>query len=167
MGEDEDSAFVVQCTNEFVPPQWQLERVTFLLPAQYFTVGIYSRCLNEWEKPSGTLEGCFQEVKIIHTTRGPKEVKEVDTPSPSSIVKRSYLDGTRIGAVGGRFTILWRASIAPASISKQCPFCMPNTSESVKHKFWDCIQTRRAWRWAIFIIHELCGVNTGNYDSFN
>ena len=29
----------------------------------------------------------------------------------------------------------WRAKIAPASISKQCPFCLPNTSESVKHKF--------------------------------
>ena len=38
----------------------------------------------------------------------------------------------------------WRARIAPASISKQCVFCMPNTSESVKHKFWDCIQARRA-----------------------
>ena len=38
----------------------------------------------------------------------------------------------------------WRAKIAPASISKQCPFCLPNTSESIKHKFWDCIQARRA-----------------------
>jgi hypothetical protein len=36
----------------------------------------------------------------------------------------------------------WRARIAPASISKQCIFCLPNTSESVKHKFWDCIQVR-------------------------
>jgi hypothetical protein len=44
---------------------------------------------------------------------------------------------------------------------------MPNTSESVKHKFWDCIQARRAWRWATFIMHELCGVRTGNYDCFN
>ena len=61
----------------------------------------------------------------------------------------------------------WRARIAPVSISKQCPFCLPNTSESVKHKFWDCIQARRAWRWTTFIMHELCGVRTGNYDSFN
>ena len=61
----------------------------------------------------------------------------------------------------------WRAKIAPAFISKQCPFCLPNTSESVKHKFWDCIQARRAWRWASFIMRELCGVRTGNYDSFN
>ena len=29
----------------------------------------------------------------------------------------------------------WRARIAPASISKQCIFCISNTSESVKHKF--------------------------------
>jgi hypothetical protein len=36
----------------------------------------------------------------------------------------------------------WRAQIRLASISKQCPFCLPNTSESVKHKFWDCIQVR-------------------------
>ena len=61
----------------------------------------------------------------------------------------------------------WRARIAPASISKQCIFCLPNTSESVKHKFWDCIQARRAWRWATFIMHELCGVRYGHLDSFN
>ena len=61
----------------------------------------------------------------------------------------------------------WRARIAPASISKQCIFCLPNTSESVKHKFWDCIQARRAWRWATYIMQELCGVRTGNYDCFN
>ena len=61
----------------------------------------------------------------------------------------------------------WRARIAPASISKQFVFCLPNISESVKHKFWDCIQARRAWRWVTFIMHELCGVKTGNYDCFN
>ena len=36
-----------------------------------------------------------------------------------------------------------------------------------KHKFWDCIQARCAWRWATYIMHELCGVRTGNYDCFN
>ena len=46
-------------------------------------------------------------------------------------------------------------------------FCLPGTSESVKHKFWDCIQARRAWRWATYIMQELCGVRTGNYDCFN
>ena len=61
----------------------------------------------------------------------------------------------------------WRARVVPVSISKQCIFCLPNTSESVQHKLWDCIQTRRAWRWATFIMHELCGVRNGNYDSFN
>ena len=61
----------------------------------------------------------------------------------------------------------WRARIAPASISKQCVFCLPNTSETVKHKFWDCIQARRTWRWATHIMHELCGVRTGHLDSFN
>ena len=61
----------------------------------------------------------------------------------------------------------WRACIAPASISKQCIFCLPNTSESVKHKIWDCIQALRAWRWATFIMHKLCGVGVGNYDSFH
>ena len=40
----------------------------------------------------------------------------------------------------------WRARIALASIYEQCVFCLPNTSESVKHNFWDCIQARRAWR---------------------
>ena len=61
----------------------------------------------------------------------------------------------------------WRAKIASTSISKQRVFCMPNTSELVKHKFWDCIQARRAWRWVTFIMHKLCGVRTGNYDCFN
>jgi hypothetical protein len=61
----------------------------------------------------------------------------------------------------------WRARIAPTSISKQCIFCLPNTSELVKHKFWDCIQAQRAWRWATFIMHELCGVRIGNYDNFH
>ena len=59
----------------------------------------------------------------------------------------------------------WRARIAPASISKQCPFCLPNISESIKHKFRDYIQVRRVWRWATFIIHDICGGSTGNYDS--
>ena len=33
----------------------------------------------------------------------------------------------------------WKARIAPTFISKQCVFYLPNTSESVKHKIWDCI----------------------------
>ena len=28
----------------------------------------------------------------------------------------------------------WKARIVHASISKQCIFCLPNTSESIKHK---------------------------------
>ena len=51
--------------------------------------------------------------------------------------------------------------MALASISKQCIVCLPNTSESVKHKFWYCIQARRAWRWATYIMQELCGVRSG------
>ena len=46
-------------------------------------------------------------------------------------------------------------------------FCLPNTSKSVKHKIWDCIEARRPWRWAVSIMRELCGVRTGNYDRFN
>jgi hypothetical protein len=61
----------------------------------------------------------------------------------------------------------WRVYIALASISEQCVFYLLNTSESVKHKLWDCIQARRAWRWVTFIMHELYRVRTGNYDSFN
>ena len=36
----------------------------------------------------------------------------------------------------------WGARIVPTSISKKCVFSLPNTSKSVKHKFWDCIQAR-------------------------
>ena len=60
----------------------------------------------------------------------------------------------------------WRARITPTSLSKQCVFCLPHTSEFVEHKFWDCIQARRAWRWATCIMDELCGVRTKNYDNF-
>ena len=206
VGKEDDPAFVVQCTNEFVPPQWQLQRVTLPLPTQCFTVGTYSRCLNEWAKPSGTLEGCFHEVKIIHTTRGPKNVKEEDRLTITFFYGKivtlrwdpdrwRWADGSRFlnyTTKMGRDSVInripggrraaekwqgylpsnyrfkwsqvwdplrsgkeaafiwsiwhrtvavneWRARIAPASISKQCPFYMPNTSESIKDKFWDYI----------------------------
>ena len=61
----------------------------------------------------------------------------------------------------------WKVCIVSAFISKQCVFCLPNMSESTKHKFWDCIQARRAWRRATFIMPEHCGVRIDNYDSFN
>ena len=62
----------------------------------------------------------------------------------------------------------WRVCIAHASISKRRIFCLPNTSKSIRHELWDCIQARRAQRWATFIMHELCGVRrTGNCDSFH
>ena len=61
----------------------------------------------------------------------------------------------------------WRAQIASISIYEQCIFCLPNTSEAVKHKLWDYIQARRAWRWATFIMHELCSVRSGDYDGFH
>ena len=35
------------------------------------------------------------------------------------------------------------------------------------HKFRESIQARRAWRWATFIMHELCVVRMDNYDSVN
>ena len=60
----------------------------------------------------------------------------------------------------------WRAYITLASISKQCVLWVLNTSESVKHKFWNYIQARRAWMWSAFIMHKLCRVRMGNYDKF-
>lgn len=45
-------------------------------------------------------------------------------------------------------------------------FCLPNNNELVKHRFWDYIQAGRAWQWATFIMHELCGVRIGRYDNF-
>lgn len=61
----------------------------------------------------------------------------------------------------------WGPHIAPTSISKQCALRMPHTSEFVKHKFWDYIKAQRAWLWATFIIHDPCGICTGNYHIFN
>lgn len=45
--------------------------------------------------------------------------------------------------------------------------CLHDTNELAKHKIWDCIQAQRAWQWVTFIMHEVCGVRTGNYDSFH
>ena len=56
----------------------------------------------------------------------------------------------------------WRVHITLASISKQCIFCLPNLSESIKHKVWDCILAQRAWQWATFIMHAQYGVRIGN-----
>ena len=132
------------------------------LPVQCYMMGIYSGCLSTWEKPIGEMEGLFHEVKIIHTTIGQK--KKGKRISHFSMAKRPPLDGTRTRGIGLKVVAFLTIK---RYISKQCIFCLPNASESVKHKFWDCIQARRAWRWAMFIMHELCGVKTGNYDSFH
>ena len=46
-------------------------------------------------------------------------------------------------------------------------FCFLDTSGSVQHKFWGCIQARCTWWWVIFIMHELFWVRTGKYVDFN
>lgn len=52
-----------------------------------------------------------------------------------------------------------RACIVPASISKQCVFLPPQYKQTIEDKSWDCIiQAQQTWRWANFIMHELCGV---------
>ena len=60
-----------------------------------------------------------------------------------------------------------RGCIARVFISKQYIFCLPNTSELVKHEFWDWIQAWTAWWRTTFIMLELCEVKTNSYDSFN
>lgn len=47
---------------------------------------------------------------------------------------------------------------------KQHIFCHPNANESQNTKFWDCIQARRPWQWATFIMHRLIGLRNDNYD---
>lgn len=44
-------------------------------------------------------------------------------------------------------------------------FC--ELDDPMQNKSWDCVQVRRAWRWATFIVHELGVVRTCNYDSFH
>ena len=43
-------------------------------------------------------------------------------------------------------------------------FASPLQVSPLKHKFWDYIQARRAWRWATYTMYELCGTCTDNYD---
>ena len=214
---DEDPAIVFQSSSNFTPSCMQWHNVTLPFPVQCFTVGTYSRCLRVWERPLGEIEGFFHEVKVIHTSRGPKREEKKEEVSffygkvatlgwdpdrwrwieggrfldyttkdgREFITKRhlgtsratekwqGYLpnnhriywsqvwDPMRAGKEAAFMWSIWhkavavnewRARIAPASISKQCVFCMPNTSESIKHKFWDCIQARRAWRYT-YITH--------------
>ena len=44
-----------------------------------------------------------------------------------------------------------------------CPL-PPHRQWITKHIFWDCIQARRACRWATFIMHKLIGLRYSNYD---
>lgn len=69
----EDPTFVMQCVTNFPPLCMQVQNLFMPLPVQCFTVGTHSRCLREWEKPTGDMVGFFHEVKIIHTTRGLKK----------------------------------------------------------------------------------------------
>ena len=74
----EDPTFVVRCGPEFTPPCLQLHKVTLPIPSNCFTVGTYSRCLREWEHSEGEIDGHFHKVKIMHTSRGPKQEGEED-----------------------------------------------------------------------------------------
>ena len=73
VGTKEDPALVFRCGEEFTPECLQRITLTLPLPVQCYTVGTHSRCLREWERPQGELEGFFHKVKIIHTNRGPKK----------------------------------------------------------------------------------------------
>ena len=47
------------------------------IPVQCFTVIKHYRCLRSWKnQPVKLITGFFHEVKIVHTTRGPKKEDE-------------------------------------------------------------------------------------------
>ena len=72
VGTEEDPALVIRCGEEITPECLQRKILTLPFPVQCYTVGTHSRCLREWERPQGELEGFFHKVKIIHTNREPK-----------------------------------------------------------------------------------------------
>ena len=45
----EDPITVLQCVADYTPPCMQAHHLTLPVPMQCYTVGIYSRCLREWE----------------------------------------------------------------------------------------------------------------------
>ena len=68
----EDPTLVFNCDNNFTPVCLQWHNATLPFPVQCFTVGTHSRCLREWDRPLGEIEGYFHKVKVIRTNRGPK-----------------------------------------------------------------------------------------------
>lgn len=48
----------------------------------------------------------------------------------------------------------WCAKIS-ANISGQCIYCLTYTRETIKHRFWGCVQAQQVWKWTIQIIFVL------------
>ena len=99
----EDPTLVFNCIDNFTPVCLQWHNVTLSLSVQCFTVGTHLRCLREWNRPLGEIEGYFHKVKVIHTTRGPKR-EEKKRKSCSSMAKSLPLSGTWTG--GGGWTVV-------------------------------------------------------------
>ena len=99
----EDLTLVFNCIDNFTPVCLQWHNVTLSLSVQCFTVGTHLRCLREWDRPLGEIEGYFHKVKVIHTTRGPKR-EEKKRKSCSSMAKSLPSSGTRTG--GGGWTVV-------------------------------------------------------------
>ena len=72
----DDPNFMLQCAKDFIPSYRDQCHLTLYNTVKCFTVGTHSRCLIEWWQPIGDFTGFFHHVKIIHTTRGPKEGNE-------------------------------------------------------------------------------------------
>ena len=84
----EDLILVVQCTSEFTRPCFQYFNVSLPIPVLCFTVGTHSCCLRAWVRPvHSNIGGIFHEVKIMHTTRGPKKDKEEDREEITFILR--------------------------------------------------------------------------------
>lgn len=72
----DDMFLMARCSMELTPSRMHQHHIVMPLSDICFMLGTHSRCLNEWENPTSEMTSFFHHVKIIHTTRGPKEGRD-------------------------------------------------------------------------------------------
>ena len=89
----------------------------------------------------------------------------ITTGSLYLLCKNSTKLELSLGVLASENNLLGKEKQKITFLPEKVIFCVPNTSKVIKHKFWDYIQARCDGSGPLQ--HDLCGVRTCNYDSFN
>ena len=68
--------FVVKCVPKFSRPCFQLHNMILPTPAKCYTIGMYSRCLSEWDHPEEEVEGIFMRSKSFTSIEVPRKMEK-------------------------------------------------------------------------------------------